>query len=252
MSDNLTLAITAAKKGAEKALSYFQKNPEVTIKSDQTPVTIADKQTEEIIKQTILQKLPHTSFVGEETGGTFDKNNVWIIDPIDGTRNYIRGVPFWSILIAHFANGIIDLGVSYTPLLNELLYAEKDKGAFLNETRIHVSDTSSLTNAYVSFPGNPSEFQQTENVLRLLTAAYSNRGFGDAYAYHLVANGRIDVNFEPEINVWDVAPFKVIIEEAGGMVTNLHGNPWTVDDTTVVASNGKLQKEVIEILNLKQ
>ncbi|MBI2032961.1 MAG: inositol monophosphatase [Candidatus Levybacteria bacterium] len=252
MANALNVACEAVKKGAERALKYFSHNPEVFLKSDNTPFTVADKETETTIKETILQTFPDAHFVGEEFGGSFDSEDVWIIDPIDGTKNFIRSLPFWSILVAHYKNGEITEGVSYTPLMKELLYAEKGEGAYINEKKVSVSKTSNVTQAYISYPAVPSHFPYPENVSRILVAAQCARGFGDAFAYHLVANGRIDINMEPDIKVWDIAPFRVIIDEAGGKITNLQGKPWTVKDTTVVATNGLLHEEVIEILNLKQ
>lgn len=252
MSEELKTAIEAAKKGAEKALYYFGHNPKVLFKPDHTPVTKADQETESIIKQHLLENFTTSHFVGEETGGSFDHENTWIIDPIDGTKNFIRGLPFWSILIAKYVKGEITLGVSYTPQMNELIYAEKGHGAFRNGEKITVSKISGITDAFMSYPGNPSEFPNTDNLLKLISACMGFRGFGDAFAYQLLANGRIDINLESAVKAWDVAPFKIIIEEAGGKVTNLFGKPWAVNDTTILATNGTLHDEVIEILNLKQ
>lgn len=252
MSPELTGAIAAAKKGAEKALQYFGHNPKVILKPDHTPVTQADKETEAIIKETILLFDKNTHFVGEESGGAFTYDSTWIIDPIDGTKNFIRGLPFWSILIAKCIKGEIVLGVSYTPQLHELVYAQKGQGAFRNGESIHVSSIKDIADAYISYPGDPSLFPKKDNVITLLNTCMSCRGFGDAYSYQLVAQGKIDSNIEPGFSVWDVAPFKVIIEEAGGKVTTFSGQPWTIKDNTMVASNGLLHDKVIEFLQLNQ
>lgn len=136
MSEELKIAIEAAKKGAEAALRYYEKNPAFEVKPDNSPVTKADKEAEDIIKKTIVSHFPHAQFLGEETGGTLDADDFWCIDPIDGTKNFIRGLPFWGIEIAHIIDSEIVLGLSYGPVIEEMLYAEKGKGAFMNGTPI--------------------------------------------------------------------------------------------------------------------
>lgn len=251
MSNELKIAIEAAKKASERALYYFNNVPPVTIKPDNTPVTKADKETEVIIREHITNEFPNASFVGEEFGGNLTKGDVWIIDPIDGTKNFIRGIPLWAILIALLRDGEIILGVSYVPTVNELLYAEKGTGAFLNGKKINVSKIKNIEDSTITHTGNPYRFSNPENVGNLLNKSAHARGFGDAYSYHLVATGRADINFEPEVNLWDVAPFKIIIEEAGGKITTLSGDPWNVNIKDFVATNGLLHDEVIEILNKK-
>lgn len=251
MSDELKIAIEAAKKGAEVALKYFTNLPPVIIKPDNTPVTKADKETEEIIRNHITQNFPNASFVGEEFGGSFTQGDVWIIDPIDGTKNFIRGIPMWSILIALWRDGEIIAGLSYMPGINEMLYAEKGIGAFLNDRKIATSKIEKIADATITHTGNPFSFKNPASIGNLLNASAHSRGFGDAYSYHLVANGRADINFEPEVSIWDVAPFKIIIEEAGGKITSLNGSPWSLDIKDFVATNGLLHDEVIRILNQK-
>lgn len=251
MSEALQITIEAAKKGAEKALSYFHHQPKVTKKSDNSPVTIADQETEATIKTFLLNYDTNAQFVGEETGGNLDDADAWIIDPIDGTKNFIRSLPFWSILIARYTKGEVTLGVSYTPQMDELIYAEKGKGAYRNGEKIAVSHIQSMADAFLSYTANPVSFPRTDSVTKLLNACMSWRGFGDAFAYQLLASGRIDINIENNVSVWDVAPFAVIIPEAGGTVTNFLGKPWSITDDTIVASNGRLHEEVIEILSEK-
>lgn len=252
MSNELTIALEAVKKASEKAMYYFENIPPVTIKPNNTPVTKADKETETVIREYISSKFPNASFVGEEHGGTFSKGDVWIIDPIDGTKNFIRGIPLWAILVALWRDGEVIAGVSYMPAIDELLYAEKGSGAFLNGKKVSVSKIENIKDSTITHTGNPCSFKNPERVRKLLEACLHARGFGDAYSYHLVATGRADINFEPEVSVWDVAGFKVIIEEAGGKITNLNGEPWTVGIKDFVATNGLLHDEVIAILNGKR
>lgn len=248
MVNELKVAIEAAKKAGELALAYFDDLPEIIIKSNNTPVTKADKEVEEIIRQTILSYDPNAKCFGEELGGTL-QDDVWIIDPIDGTKNFIRGVPLWSVLIAHCVEREIVTGVAYTPILNVLTTAQKGYGAYRESERMFVSKVKSIKDAFVSHPGNPTLFPNVPQVLELLSKSYYVRGYGDAYSYQLLASGKIDVHIETKVSIWDVAPFKVIIEEAGGRVTNLKGDPWTIEDKTIVASNGLVHDEVIRILN---
>lgn len=249
MTNELTVALEAVRKASEKAMYYFKNLPPVTIKPDNTPVTKADKETETVIREYISSKFPNASFVGEEHGGIFGEGDVWIIDPIDGTKNFIRGIPLWAILVALWRDGEVVAGISYMPAIDELLYAEKGSGAFLNGKRISVSKIENIKDSTITHTGNPFKFKNPEQVGKLLNSSLHARGFGDAYSYHLVATGRADINFEPEVSVWDVAGFKLIIEEAGGKITTLTGSPWTVDIKDFVATNGLVHNEVIKILN---
>ncbi len=246
-NNELKIAIQAVKKGTDVALKYFGKNINVEIKPNNTPVTIADRKAEEIIKKCILNYFPNAEFVGEESGGDLTKNDFWIIDPIDGTKNYTRRLPLWSVLIAHYKKGKITLGVSNTPLMNELLYAELGKGAFLNGSKISVSKTKKLKESYLSYG---DIFTLDANAISNLShLCLSSRGIGDAYSYHLLANGRIDIMIEKENSAWDVAPFKIIIEEAGGKFSTIKGDEWKVTDKSCIATNGLLHDEILKLYN---
>lgn len=249
MSNELQVAIEAVEKAAKITLNYFQNIPPVSLKPDRTPVTKADKEAETIIREHILQSFPNASFVGEEFGGNFGSSDVWIIDPIDGTKNFIRSIPFWSILVALCRDGEIIAGISCMPAISELLYAKKGTGAFLNGKKITVSNIKGIENATITHTGTSYKFINPQKVENLLKASAHARGFGDALSYHLVATGRADINFEPEVKIWDVAPFKVIIEEAGGKITALNGNPWSLEISDFLATNGLLHDQVLSILN---
>ncbi len=165
MSDNLKTAIEAARIGAKKALEYFDNDSDLSTqhKSDGTPVTVADPATEEEIKNHILSVFPDAKIVGEESGGSTNEESFWIIDPIDGTRIYARGIKSWAVLIAYVEKGEFILGVAYFPSLDELYYAEKGKGAYLNEKRITVSATQELKEAIIN-SGNPRYFKNKQTV----------------------------------------------------------------------------------------
>jgi histidinol-phosphatase len=251
MSTDLQNAIDAVKQGAEKALTYFGNNPSVTIKPDHTPVTQADKEAEAIIKTVLLSHYPHANFIGEETGGNRDVKQAWIIDPIDGTKNFMRGIENWAVLLAHYTDGVCDIGVSYIPVLEQLCYAQRGEGAFINGKKIHVSSITTLEDAFLSH-GEIRYFEHINPLLLLAKRSLTQRCHGDASTYNNLAAGKIDIVIDAKDNVWDSAAFSVIIEEAGGKVSNIKGDPWNVNSSSFVATNGLLHAEVIEILNAKQ
>lgn len=249
MSNELKVAIAAAKAGANAALKYFNRNPKVTIKPDNTPVTQADKDAQQAIMDVINNYFPGSKFLAEETETTRVGGNFWVIDPIDGTKNFIRGLPFWGIEIAFVKNNKIVVGVSFAPSINEMLYAQKGKGAFLNGQQVHVSKIAKLSKAFLNH-GTIIYFQdKIPNFLTLLQQVNRERGFADFYGYHLVATGHADIMIDAKTDPWDDAALKVIIEEAGGKVTNFKGEDWQLSDTTAVATNKLLHDEVIKILN---
>ena len=249
MLSELKIAIEAAKAGAKASLVYFNNNPKVTVKPDNTPVTRADKEGEEAIKKVILGAFPNASFLGEESGSTGSGETVWVIDPVDGTKNFIRGIPFWGIEIALVKKNEIVLGVSLGPVMNELMYAEKGKGAFLNGKKVSVSKIAKLSDALINH-GTLHYFKnRMPRVLDLIGKTYRERGYADFYGYHLVASGRADIMLDAKNGPWDIAALKIIVEEAGGRVTNYEGDPWQLSDTTGVATNRLLHDEVIKVLN---
>lgn len=250
MSKELRVALEAAKQGAKVATKYFQTPLTVKFKENNTPVTIADAETEHIIRQTILSSSPHAHFVGEEHGGTTDKDAFWIIDPIDGTKEYIRGIQNWSILIAYYANNDIQVGVSFMPAQNELLYAQRGSGAILNDKSVHVSTTKELARAYLTLPSFRKGIVD-KRIKSLAEQTHWARSIGNAMAFHFLASGRTDITIDTKLSLWDIAPFKVIVEEAGGRVSDLEGDAWNLATTDFVASNGLLHDDVIKILNQK-
>lgn len=250
MSTELIIAIEAAKKGAQKALSYFTKPLDVELKADKSFVTIADKETEKAIISFIQQKFPHALFVGEESGGNINDKEFWIIDPIDGTRSFVHGIDTWCVLIALSRNKEIQLGVCYFPILNYLFYAERGKGAYFNTKQIHTSKVDKLSNAFVNY-GSLKYFTNKEAVLRLYEKIESVRSIEATYASCLVTKGSMDASIDAYGELWDHASFKVIIEEAGGKITRLDGSPWYLKGKGSLISNGLIHDQLLEILNKK-
>ena len=249
MSNELKVAIEAAKKGAKYALTFYGKELTVDKKDDNTVFTKVDKETEEVIKKTILNKFPDAKFVGEETGGIPNKGAFWTIDPIDATRHFIRNIPLWSVLVSLIADGRPIIGVSDAPCLNEVVYAEKGKGAFLNDKKITVSNIAKIKDSLLIVGALRFFKDKMPATLRLIEACASIRSYVSPYDFHLLASGRSEITLDVYGKIWDIAPFKVIVEEAGGRVTNWEGKPWAIDDRGCIATNGILHEEVIKILN---
>lgn len=246
----LQIALKAAKEAERVIMKYYKADIEAEWKRDFSPVTIADIEAEKTIIETIKKVFPEHAFLSEESGvDTFQSECLWIIDPLDGTKRYIREIPLFGTQIALMRNGELVLGVSNMPFLKELLYAEEGKGAYCNDSRIRVSETKDLNKAYVSF-GSLISFEKCSlipNLLALEKSILFSRGIGDIWSYHLLARGKLDIVVETKVKIWDIAALKVIIEEAGGKVTDFHGDSVTKNTTSVIATNGTLHDSVVKI-----
>jgi len=240
MTPFLKTAIKAAEAAQEVIQKYYVGDFEIEIKPDETPVTIADVETEKTIKKIILDAFPDHGFFGEETGKVNeDAEYNWLIDPIDGTKSFVRRYPFFSTQIALMHKGELILGVSNSPEFKEMAYAEKGYGAWLNDEKISVSDIDSIKQSTLSLGNIASIAQkpQWQNVGELVSSVNRIRGYGDFYHYHLLASGKIDLVLESDVNILDIAALAVIVREAGGIYTDLSGAELTLDTTTVLASN---------------
>ncbi len=248
-SQFLKVALEAAKNAEEVITAYYTDDMEVELKEDETPVTLADRGAEKVIRETIKQAFPDHGFLGEEYGTEEgDSPYVWIIDPIDATKNYIRKIPIFGTQIALMKGDDLILGVSNAPLLNELLYAESGSGAFLNGKPIAVSSVTQPEAAMICHGGLRwfTEKGIFPGVYNLINKVARSRGFGDFYMYHLVASARADVVVEAAISVWDIAAITVIVREAGGTVTDIQGRPITKGTDSLVATNGVLHDAVLD------
>ena len=245
----LKTALIAAKKAEEVIMKYYSGKIRAEFKGDETPVTAADREAEELITKAIKSKFPKHSILGEESGKSGSSEYTWIIDPIDGTKNYIRKIPMFATQIALAKNNELILGVSNAPAMNELLYAERGRGAYCNDKKIHVSKVKNLRESFMSFGGINyfEKINSIKNLLKLARIVRSKRGFGDFWGYHLLAQGKIEIMVEADIKIWDIAALAVIVEEAGGKVTDITGKPVAKDARTVLATNGLLYDEVLEI-----
>ena len=249
-SQFLEVALKAAKNAEEVIIAYYTGDAmKVELKDDETPVTLADRGAEKVIRETIKQAFPNHGFLGEEYGiEEADSPYVWIIDPIDATKNYIRKIPIFGTQIALMKDEELILGVSNAPLLNELLYAETGDGAFLNGEPIAVSSVTHPADAMICHGGLRwfTEKGTFTGVYNLINDVARSRGFGDFYMYHLLASARADVVVEAAISVWDIAAITVIVREAGGKVTDIHGHPITKETDSLVATNGSLHDIVLD------
>jgi len=247
----LKAALNAIKSAEDIIMHYYHSyNIETKLKSDLTPVTVADQESEKVIKEIIHKSFPDHGFLGEETGSIEGNSSyTWIIDPIDGTKNYAKKIPFFATQVALMKGKELILGVSNAPALNELLYATKNNGAFMNHQRIQVSTVEDISNAMICFGSIKTSIKknQTENLLKLIAESSRDRGFGDFYIYHMVASGRAEIAVEHyPLKIWDIAAMKIITEEAGGCITDLNGNSIEDKVESVLATNGKLHDRVLQ------
>ncbi|MCG8435527.1 MAG: inositol-phosphate phosphatase [Gammaproteobacteria bacterium] len=237
----------AAQAVAQIISHYYRNGFKVDTKADNTPVTQADIESEQAISHILQSKFPDYGFYGEETGkADNDSEFLWLVDPIDGTKSFVRGYPLFSTQIALMHKNEVVLGVSSAPEFNEIATAVRNGGARLNGQEIAVSDVSHLEDATVS-TGNLKSLASSDSwpgFGRLVAAANRIRGYGDFYHYHLLATGKIDVVLESDVNILDIAALSVIVEEAGGKFTDVKNKPITLETTTVLASNGHLHKIV--------
>jgi histidinol-phosphatase len=263
----LAFALTLAHLADEISLSRYRAlDLQVTTKPDNTPVTDADKSVEAAITSAIQQQYPHDGIVGEEFGSSGDKKRYWVIDPIDGTKNFLRGVPTWATLIALVENEEVVVSVVSSPALYRRWYASVGGGAFVAEgvsngadvsvvgnngltRKLSVSKVSQISDASIAY----SDFQgwgaRRPAFEKLLDGAWRTRGLGDFWSHMLVAEGAVDVAIEPSLALWDMAALDIIVREAGGKFTSLDG----VDGPfgpNAISSNGALHNAIVSALNL--
>jgi histidinol-phosphatase len=246
----LAAAVEAARAAGEIALKYYRSGFDVSIKADDTPVTQADRGAEEAIVEVLSRAFPGHGFLGEEFGAKGDQQTRWIIDPIDGTKNFVRHVPVWATLIALEEQGRLTVGVVYNPVTGEMCTARRGGGAFLNGERIAVSPIDDLGAATFLFSGlrlvREAGRGYWDGYVRLIDVTDRQRGFGDYLGYTLVAEGKAEIYAEVDLKPWDLAPCVLIVEEAGGRFTDLAGAP-TIYSGTALATNGRLHDATLAL-----
>jgi histidinol-phosphatase len=247
--DVVAAMIRAAEAAGEVAMKYYRGGFEVTIKPDQTPVTQADREAEQAIKAILRPAYPEHGFLGEELGEEGPKERRFIIDPIDGTKNFIRRVPIWAVLLGLEEAGEITAGVMLNPALGEMFWARRGDGAWSAGERLRVSDCERLAEATLlhSDLHLMREGGFWDPLVRLVDACRRTRGFGDYYGYGLVAGGKAEIYVETDLKPWDAAPVKILVEEAGGRLTDFSGRP-TIYGGSVLATNGRLHEQTLALL----
>jgi histidinol-phosphatase len=251
---DLDRAADAARRAVEAAavasLRHFRSGVTVETKPDRTPVTAADREAEEAVLNVLLAALPDASVLAEESGvRPGDPRTRWIVDPLDGTRGFTRGGTFWGPLVALEHDGDILVGATALPVLGEVYWAARGRGAWKNDERLRVSGVDDWREATLSLGemrlifGSP----EREGVLDLVGTAASARGYGDVAGALMVLSGRAEAWIEAGVKIWDIAPMKILFEEAGGRFTDLRGVA-TVESGSAVGTNGKLHAHVLGAL----
>jgi histidinol-phosphatase len=257
VADDLALALRLAALADEITLARFMSlDLVIETKPDLTPVTDADKAVERAIREILAKERPDDLIIGEEFGGTPDSNTksyYWVIDPIDGTKNFLRGIPTWATLIglSNPDNEVI-VGAVSSPALYRRWYAGKNLGAFVVENgqkrAIRVSQVAALSNAQLAYSDLIGWGSRKEAFLKIQEQVWRTRGFGDFWSHMLVAEGAVDVAVEPSLSLWDMAALEIILREAGGTFTNLDGVAGS-HGGSLVTSNGKVHAEFLNALN---
>jgi histidinol-phosphatase len=250
-SAELKAAIEAAEAAAKVIRDLYQRNLQVVTKADKSPVTEADVRSEEAIHAVLSRHFPTYGFFGEETGQhDMGAESIWLVDPIDGTKSFVRECPFFSTQIALMRGGRMVLGVSSAPAYGEFAWAERGEGAWLGQQRIRVSGVDAIDAAIVS-SGNLKTLASSPRWARygeLVTRVNRIRGYGDFVHYHLLARGALDAVIESDVNILDIAALTVIVEEAGGTFTDLEGSAVGLSTTSVLATNGILHAPLLAAL----
>ena len=251
-SARLDAALGAAAAAAELIRASYRANIGVRTKADGSPVTEADVAAEQAIRVIVQGRFPEDGFYGEESvADRMDAERLWLVDPIDGTKSFVRQYPMFSTQIALLHRGALELGVSCAPVYGETAWAERGGGAFMDGAPLAVSDIAALEQATIS-TGNLRSLAGGPRWAafgRIVTRLDRIRGFGDFLHYHLLAAGKIEAVIESDIHILDIAALTVIVEEAGGRVTDLEGAPIGLKTRSILASNGALHDTILAELN---
>ena len=247
----LETAKVAAQEAGRLLVSRFGHRTAVQRKVDSSIVTEVDDEVERFVMDFINKRHPTHGFVGEEGSRTTAHSEfTWVLDPIDGTKNFYRGVPLFSVEIALLKSGIPHIGVSNLPVMQDLTWAVAGKGAFSSQGPLAVSEVDRVSDSYISF-GNIKHFERSKKIVPLLGLAnqsFQARGIGDSWSLHLLAQGKIDAFLDAKTAFWDVAAASVIVQEAGGVVTDFEGRPIGERSVSIVAANRNLHPIVLEFL----
>ncbi|RUL73952.1 inositol monophosphatase family protein [Dyella choica] len=244
----LKAAREAADAAAEVIRHYWHRGVEVEIKPDATPVTIADREAEQAIRSILAQGLPGAAIYGEEFGLDHSGSDLlWLVDPLDGTKSFVRRTPFFSTQIALMQRGELVLGVSSAPVYGETMWASKGGGTWFNGERVKVAPTTEMAQASISI-GNVktlTDDARWQTLGAMIRDSNRIRGYGDFCHYHLLARGSLDLVIESDVSILDVAALAVIVREAGGVFTDLQGEPLNLDTRSVLAGTPALHAQAL-------
>lgn len=261
LRDLLSFALDLADEADRIAMSFYRGDLGTTAKADGTLVTLADRAVEARLREILAARYPQHAILGEEEGYSAgggedgsDEGGRWILDPIDGTHGFARGLPIWACLIAYERGGVIQVGVASAPALGTRWWAARGLGAYRGATggghageRIHVSSIASIAESHVLNGSMKYALQRWPNAQAVNDAAWRERGYGDFWSHCLVAEGAAEAMFEYGPKAWDLAPLLVIVEEAGGRLTDDQGTPG-IDQGHAVTSNGLVHDELLALL----
>lgn len=246
----LSAAREIAYLGGQHTLTYFKKDIEVISKADDSPVTVADRETEKLIRKEILSRFPDHGIIGEEFGKTNEDSPIqWVLDPIDGTKSFIHGIPFYTTLIGIMIKNEPQVGIIYAPALDELCAAAIGEGVTLNGEPCSVKETDKLADSTFLMTeirrfkdeGLEVPFQE------LMTQTRLHRTWGDAYGHMMIATGRAELMVDPVLNIWDAAALLPVMKEAGGIFSDLDGNE-TIHSGNGFSTNKNLHPKIVDIL----
>jgi histidinol-phosphatase len=248
--DELEFANTLADEASAIAMGFFRRDFEIHTKADSTPVTQADLEIEDMIRERLAERFPDNAVLGEEQGLVGESSRVWVVDPIDGTKNFAAGIQIWATLIALVEQGEPVVGVVGAPALGERYAAARGLGATFDGKSIRVSGVSELGEALVCSSGTKDWLTgpRAGAYRRIAEASYRTRAFGDFWGHMLVARGSAEAMLEPTLRTWDWAAVKVIVEEAGGRMTSLEGGPLE-DRGSALTTNAALHATLVEFLS---
>ncbi|MGE7138026.1 inositol monophosphatase family protein [Luteibacter sp. NPDC031894] len=252
MTDILDKALGAARDAAGAAaeiiLHYWRAGVDVIVKGDDTPVTVADREAELAIRGILAQALPEAGIYGEEYGADdTTREYLWLVDPLDGTKSFVRRTPFFSTQIALMHRGELVLGVSSAPVYDERMWAVRGRGAFLDGEPVRVASTTAMRDASISL-GNVKSLTtdaRWHTLGGMIRDSNRIRGYGDFCHYHLLARGGLDLVIESDVNILDVAALAVIVREAGGVFTDLEGHAPGLDTRGVLAGTPAIHAEAL-------
>lgn len=251
LRDLRDFAADLARQAGKLTTRYFQTDLQPELKADQSPVTVADRASERLMRELITARYPEHSILGEEEGETRPGATYrWILDPIDGTRTFVRGVPLYAVLVGLERDGVMIVGAINIPALGDFLVAARGEGCRWNGRRARVSNVSTLRDALLLCTDVESmaRYGRGAAYRRLVAATAMQRTWGDAYGYVLVATGRADVMLDPQMSPWDCAALLPVLEEAGGSFTDWQGQP-TIYADEAIATNGVLLPEVLALVS---